>query len=106
MMRIQKVFHFHIILGLQNLLRVWLHAAGIFDSHRCHNMCDNCLHIFPSQCRRLSMAMDFVPIRMYGLFQTVFYFGYMALFSGALGIICGTVGYVGTTYFVRKIYSN
>ena len=44
--------------------------------------------------------------RMYGLFQTAFYFGYMALFSGALGIICGTVGYIGTNVFVRKIYSN
>lgn len=44
--------------------------------------------------------------RMFGLFQTAFYFGYMALFSGALGIICGTVGYVGTNLFVRKIYSN
>lgn len=44
--------------------------------------------------------------RMYGLFQTAFYFGYMALFSGALGIICGTVGYMGTNVFVRKIYSN
>lgn len=43
---------------------------------------------------------------MYGLFQTVFYFGYMALFSGALGVICGTVGYIGTKVFVRKIYSN
>lgn len=43
---------------------------------------------------------------MYGLFQTLFYFGYMALFSGALGVICGTVGYIGTTFFVRKIYSN
>ena len=27
--------------------------------------------------------------RMYGLFQTSFYFGYMALFSIALGIQCG-----------------
>lgn len=27
--------------------------------------------------------------RMYGLFQTSFYFGYMALFSAALGIMCG-----------------
>jgi len=26
---------------------------------------------------------------MYGLFQTSFYFGYMALFSIALGIMCG-----------------
>lgn len=44
--------------------------------------------------------------RMYGLFQTAFYFGYMALFSGALGIMCGTVGYIGTSIFVRKIYST
>jgi transmembrane 9 superfamily protein 3 len=27
--------------------------------------------------------------RMFGLFQTTFYFGYMALLSGALGIMCG-----------------
>lgn len=44
--------------------------------------------------------------KMYGLFQTTFYFGYMALFSLALGIICGTVGYIGTSIFVRKIYST
>ncbi|XP_013114037.1 transmembrane 9 superfamily member 3 [Stomoxys calcitrans] len=48
----------------------------------------------------------FFKTKMYGLFQTSFYFGYMALFSGALGIICGTVGYIGTSVFVRKIYSN
>ena len=27
--------------------------------------------------------------RMFGLFQTTFYFGYMALLSGALGLMCG-----------------
>lgn len=43
---------------------------------------------------------------MYGLFQTAFYFGYMALFSAMLGILCGTVGYIGTSIFVRKIYST
>ncbi|XP_060535873.1 transmembrane 9 superfamily member 3 [Cylas formicarius] len=48
----------------------------------------------------------FFKTKMYGLFQTTFYFGYMALFSGTLGIICGTVGYVGTSVFVRKIYST
>ena len=32
------------------------------------------------------MCLDF---RMYGLFQTTFYFGYMALFSVGLGIMCG-----------------
>ena len=34
--------------------------------------------------------------RMYGLFQTTFYFGYMAVFSVSLGILCGTIGYLGT----------
>ncbi|XP_057651232.1 transmembrane 9 superfamily member 3 [Diorhabda carinulata] len=48
----------------------------------------------------------FFKTKMYGLFQTTFYFGYMALFSGALGIMCGTVGYIGTSIFVRKIYST
>lgn len=61
---------------------------------------------------------------MYGLFQTVFYFGYMALGSITLGILCGmnyvnvfcmmvimpfcvgTVGYAGTSYFVTKMYST
>jgi transmembrane 9 superfamily protein 3 len=53
-----------------------------------------------------SLYYFFFKTKMYGLFQSAFYFGYMALFSGALGIICGTVGYVGTSIFVRKIYSN
>lgn len=44
--------------------------------------------------------------KMYGLFQTTFYFGYMALFSMGLGLMCGTVGYFGTSLFVRKIYST
>ncbi|XP_019872274.1 transmembrane 9 superfamily member 3 [Aethina tumida] len=48
----------------------------------------------------------FFKTKMYGLFQTTFYFGYMALFSGGLGIMCGTVGYIGTSIFVRKIYST
>lgn len=48
----------------------------------------------------------FFKTKMYGLFQTVFYFGYMALFSLALGIMCGTFGYQGTSMFVRKIYST
>lgn len=48
----------------------------------------------------------FFKTKMYGLFQTTFYFGYMALFSIALGILCGTFGFVGTNTFVRKIYST
>ncbi|XP_059489038.1 transmembrane 9 superfamily member 3 [Neocloeon triangulifer] len=48
----------------------------------------------------------FFKTKMYGLFQTTFYFGYMALFSLTLGLLCGTVGYIGTSLFVRKIYST
>ncbi|KAF7496450.1 Transmembrane 9 superfamily member 3 [Sarcoptes scabiei] len=48
----------------------------------------------------------FFKTKMYGLFQTVFYFGYMALFSVALGVMCGTFGYIGSKHFVRKIYST
>ncbi|XP_071528794.1 transmembrane 9 superfamily member 3 [Panulirus ornatus] len=48
----------------------------------------------------------FFKTKMYGFFQTSFYFGYMALFSVTLGIMCGTIGYVGTSKFVRKIYST
>jgi transmembrane 9 superfamily protein 3 len=48
----------------------------------------------------------FFKTKMYGLFQTTFYFGYMALFCLALGVMCGTVGYIGTGMFVRKIYST
>jgi len=48
----------------------------------------------------------FFKTKMFGFFQTVFYFGYMALFSIALGIMCGTFGYVGTSVFVRTIYST
>jgi transmembrane 9 superfamily protein 3 len=48
----------------------------------------------------------FFKTKMYGVFQTAFYFGYMALFSVSLGVMCGTVSYVGASYFVRKIYST
>ncbi|XP_031553580.1 transmembrane 9 superfamily member 3-like [Actinia tenebrosa] len=48
----------------------------------------------------------FFKTKMYGLFQTTFYFGYMALFSIGLGIMCGTMGYAGASIFVRKIYST
>lgn len=59
---------------------------------------------------------------MYGMFQTSFYFGYinlrnmlttkanilgyMIMFSVALGLFCGTVGYVSSASFVHKIYSR
>lgn len=53
-----------------------------------------------------SVYYFFFKTKMYGLFQTSFYFGYMALFSLALGLMCGTLGYAGTSTFVSKIYST
>lgn len=48
----------------------------------------------------------FFKTKMYGLFQTSFYFGYMALLSSIIGIMCGTFGYLGSSYFVKIIYST
>lgn len=53
-----------------------------------------------------SIYYFFFKTKMYGLFQTAFYFGYMALFSLVLGIMCGTLGYVGASMFIRKIYGT
>ena len=159
----RNVFHLHIILGLQNLLRVRIHA-----SRYCH--CFDTVYSDPNSgfravflilltvtvcvtivctyfllnaedyrwqwtsflsaastagyvyfysfyyfffktkyellagCQRRILMIYF--FRMYGLFQTTFYFGYMALFSLGLGLMCGTLGYVGTALFVRRIYGT
>lgn len=53
-----------------------------------------------------SIYYFFFKTKMYGLFQTAFYFEYMALFSLALGIMCGTLGYMGSSIFVQKIYAT
>ncbi|KAM7534563.1 hypothetical protein Aperf_G00000110799 [Anoplocephala perfoliata] len=44
--------------------------------------------------------------KMFGLFQTAFYFSYMAFFCFALGCMCGAVGYLSARRFVRAIYST
>jgi len=48
----------------------------------------------------------FVKTKMSGFYQTCFYFGYMIMFATGLGILCGAVGFIGTSVFVRKIYKN
>jgi len=48
----------------------------------------------------------FVKTKMSGFFQTVFYFGYMGMFCLGLGLMCGTLGYSGCSFFVRRIYQN
>ena len=32
--------------------------------------------------------------------------GYMAVFCLGLGLLCGTLGYIGCSMFVRRIYCN
>jgi transmembrane 9 superfamily protein 3 len=53
-----------------------------------------------------SIYYFFFKTKMFGFFQTVFYFGYMAVFSVGLGLVCGTMGYLGTSLFVHKIYAT
>uniref|UniRef100_A0A7S1C7F8 Transmembrane 9 superfamily member n=1 Tax=Bicosoecida sp. CB-2014 TaxID=1486930 RepID=A0A7S1C7F8_9STRA len=43
---------------------------------------------------------------MSGFLQTAFYFGYMGLFSLALAVLCGTIGFAAASTFVRRIYRN
>jgi len=53
-----------------------------------------------------SIYYFFVKTKMSGFFQTLFYFCYMLIFCIALGVMCGTVGYLGCATFVRRIYRN
>jgi len=51
-----------------------------------------------------SIHYFFVKTRMFGFFQTAFYFGYMFLFCFGLAILCGAIGFIGTSVFVKRIY--
>eukprot|EP00529_Nitzschia_sp_RCC80_P017022 CAMPEP_0113459044 /NCGR_PEP_ID=MMETSP0014_2-20120614/10241_1 /TAXON_ID=2857 /ORGANISM="Nitzschia sp." /LENGTH=652 /DNA_ID=CAMNT_0000350599 /DNA_START=23 /DNA_END=1981 /DNA_ORIENTATION=- /assembly_acc=CAM_ASM_000159 len=44
--------------------------------------------------------------QMHGFLQTSFYFGYMALISINLGLLCGTMGHAAASKFVRAIFAN
>jgi transmembrane 9 superfamily protein 3 len=48
----------------------------------------------------------FFKTKMFGVFQTTFYFSYSALMALALGMMCGTLGYAGSAQFVHRIYRN
>lgn len=53
-----------------------------------------------------SIYYFFVKTKMSGFFQTCFYFGYTLMFCIGLGILCGALGYIGTSIFVKRIYQN
>jgi transmembrane 9 superfamily protein 3 len=44
--------------------------------------------------------------KMQGFFQFFFYFGYMGMACWAMFLLCGTIGYIGASIFVRLIYSH
>jgi transmembrane 9 superfamily protein 3 len=48
----------------------------------------------------------FNKTKMHGFFQFIFYFASMGIFSIGLSILCGSIGYMGTSIFVRRIYKN
>ena len=41
---------------------------------------------------------------MFGFMQTAFFFGYMAMASYAAFIMLGTIGFLSSLFFVRRIY--
>ena len=48
----------------------------------------------------------FTKTKMHGFFQTSFYFGYVTVFSAALFLVCGSIGFVAADTFVRRIYRD
>ena len=53
-----------------------------------------------------SIHYFFARTKMFGLFQTAFYFGYTLLICFVLFTLCGAIGYWASSLFVRKIYST
>lgn len=43
---------------------------------------------------------------MMGLFQTCYFFGYSAMLAVGVGLVCGFVGYMASSVFVKRIYRN
>ena len=48
-----QVLHLYILLGIQNLLCLRLHAFSIRHSRNCHGMRNDCMHIFSTERRGL-----------------------------------------------------
>ena len=53
-----------------------------------------------------SVYYFFLKTKMTGLLSDALLLSYMAMFCLALGLMCGTLGYVGYSVFVRRIYRN
>ena len=53
-----------------------------------------------------SIYYFFYKTKMTGLLQTSFYFGYMFMLCFGLFLLCGSIGHLGGSIFVKKIYRN
>jgi len=53
-----------------------------------------------------SIYYFFARTKMYGLFQTSWYFGYMGLACLGIFVMLGTIGHLTANMFIRRIYSN
>lgn len=51
-----QVFHLHILLAVQDLLCLWIHASCVHDLDGGDHMCHHCLHILPPQLWGLPMV--------------------------------------------------
>jgi len=51
-----QVFHFYFILGLQDLLCLWLYDVGSGYPLHCDSLCDYRLYIFPAKRRGLQVV--------------------------------------------------
>mmetsp|Transcript_25090 Transcript_25090/g.39098 ORF Transcript_25090/g.39098 Transcript_25090/m.39098 type:complete len:145 (-) Transcript_25090:72-506(-) len=48
----------------------------------------------------------FSKTKMTGFFQITFYFTYTFICCFALFLLCGTIGFIGSAVFVKRIYRN
>ena len=51
-----QVFHIHVFLGLQDILRLWIYAARLHHTCRRHRLCYHRVHLLPAECRGLSVV--------------------------------------------------
>lgn len=59
---VPQVLHLHVLLGLQDLLRVRLHDAGPGHPVHRHRVRHHRVHVLPAQRRRLQMVR--LPVRL------------------------------------------
>ena len=45
----RDVFHLHLFLGVQDILRVWVHVVGVSHSGHRDSVCHHCMHVFPAE---------------------------------------------------------